>query len=130
MKNKIISPMKIIEQFSLCLVTEYLFSTAGFILGAAWGGDFYFPIGNAEGWEGFGVILGISGVCFGGLIGMLIINRLFNDKVKNIYLLVLALALIVLWLSTYGFLPMSLIHLSSATSFTLLNNFPFVKKLD
>lgn len=131
MKKSVSKLVLIVEQFVLSLISEILFLAAGLAIGGSLGAYFYFPIGDAEGWEGLAVILGTSGLCIGGLVGVLTINRLNDVKINNIYLHTLTVILTLFWLSVYSFfgsvLSLFIVCISTSTFFTLLSNLSFVK---
>jgi len=134
MKKLVSKSVLIIEQFISSLIFEIVFFIAGSVLGGSLGAYYYFPIGKAEGWEGLTVILGAIGLFVGGLVGILIINRLLNVKVNNIYLYILTVVLTLSGLILYSFVgAMSsplVVFIFPSTLFTLLANLSFVKKSD
>ncbi len=124
--------MKILTQLVSSLIGEVLVGFIGLIVGlSASAGSYDFSIGEAVGWEGGGVYFGIIGICFGGLVGILLANHFLKVSVKVLYLIVLTLVLILLWLSAYsslGTMPILVILFSTGVLLTLTNNLSFVQQ--
>ena len=74
--------MRILVQFIMGILGSIVFGVLGLDAGATFGGNFGFPAfgGNAAGYESGGVFFAILGIAFGGLLGIMVINKLLHRR--------------------------------------------------